>query len=143
MSQSYHLSIQEEFVEELVETGQENVILNFPSTKILGYLKEVLTEHQQWSGSDGNSFRRVEGDLAIDLRVDQDDRVVHVNHTVQGTFGSSLRDRYREILNEAFDLACTHAIVQAARLLGEVKVTPGEYNKAVHVNQMKVEVFAY
>jgi hypothetical protein len=143
MSQSYHLSLQEAFAQEVIESGQETIILNFPSPKILAYVKEVLTESQQWASVRENRFQRVDGNLEIDLTVDMDDRVMRVSHTVQGNFNSSMQSRYHEILNDAFDQACMRAIIQAAKLRGEVKVTTPQYNKAVQMNQLKVEVYAF
>jgi hypothetical protein len=143
MSQSYHLSLQEAFVPEAIESGQETIVLNFPSAKILAYVKEVLTESQHWTSNGENRFQRVDGSLEINLNVDMDDRVMRVSHTVKGSFSASVQSRYQEILNEAFDQACMRAIIQAAKLRGEVKVTTPQYNKAVQMNQVKVEVFAY
>jgi hypothetical protein len=143
MSQNYYLSLEEEFVREVIESGQENIILNFPSPKILAYVKEVLSESQRWTSTAENRFQRVDDDLTIDLQVIQEDRVMRVSHTVRGSFNASVQSRYHEILNEAFDLACMRAIIQAAKLRGEVKVTQTPYSKAVQVNQVKVEVFAY
>jgi hypothetical protein len=148
MSQSYAFDMQQQFVRELVESGHENVVLNFPSQKILVYLKAVLSSSGSgWSNAGTNTFRRVDGQLTITMIVDEANQVVRVQHDVRGTFTETLKERYRLHLNEAFDLTCTYAVEQAAQAVaknyGRVEIQHKEYNKVLQTTQEKIAVYAF